>query len=344
MIVPEGTKLQLDPKDEYTHEPEAASNYNESMYFHAFDAKNKVGAWLRIGNRVHEGHAEVTLCVYLPDGKVGFNYSRSDITHNREMNAGGMRFEVIEPFKHLRVSFTGKVLLMSNPFEMADPSAAFKSSPKVDCSLELDFFGVAPMWGGEIINLDGSPLKLDPEKSVFRGHTEQHVAARGHITVGGQDHAIDGFGYRDKSWGPRHWQNFFWYKWLPITFGPDFGVMVSIMGRPDDTPFITGEVFHDGALHHIREARIETGWDETFYQTDMRAHIRTDSRAFLLEGKVLSLIPLRHLRKMPDGTVQNARITEGMTLFQCEGRSAIGMSEYCDLIVDGRPISIDLGG
>ncbi len=51
MIIPEGMMLRLDPKDEYQHEPEAAKNYNESMYFDMFESNRGIGAWLRIGNR-----------------------------------------------------------------------------------------------------------------------------------------------------------------------------------------------------------------------------------------------------------------------------------------------------
>jgi hypothetical protein len=342
MIVPDGTKLHLDPRDEYTHIPEAALNYNESMYCHAFDRLKSFGLWMRIGNRPNEGHAEVTLCVYLPDEKVGFYYARAKINDNKQMSAGGMKFEVIKPFQRLRTTFAGALLVMTNPHEMADPRAAFKSNPKEDVELELDFVGVAPMWGGEIVNLDGSPLSIDAEKSVFRGHTEQHMAVNGGVTIGGQTHPVAGFGYRDKSWGPRHWQNFFWYRWLPITFGPDFGMMVSVMGRPDAAPFITGEVFHDGTLHLIRDVRVETAWDDNYYQTHIKADVRTDDELFVLEGQVLSLIPLRHVREV-QGEIQNLRITEGMTLYRCNGHAALGMSEYCDLIAEGRPISIALG-
>ena len=48
---PRGFKVRLEPQDEYTHVPDAAANYNESMYFNMFDAAQKVGGWFRIGNR-----------------------------------------------------------------------------------------------------------------------------------------------------------------------------------------------------------------------------------------------------------------------------------------------------
>ena len=39
-----GFKLRLEPQDEYTHTPDAASNYNESMYFNVFDPARRSAA------------------------------------------------------------------------------------------------------------------------------------------------------------------------------------------------------------------------------------------------------------------------------------------------------------
>jgi hypothetical protein len=55
---------------------------------------------------------------------------------------------------------------------------------------------------------------------------------------------------------------------------------------------------------------------------------------------VVSLIPLRNRRQLPDGTWLHTRITEGLTRYSCNGAAAIGMSEYLDQIVDGRPIGV----
>ncbi len=51
MIFPPNTALRLDPQDEYTHVPEAVSNYNESMYFNGFDSGQGIGTGMRIGHR-----------------------------------------------------------------------------------------------------------------------------------------------------------------------------------------------------------------------------------------------------------------------------------------------------
>jgi hypothetical protein len=119
-------RMVLEPEDEYPHDPGTASNYNESMYLNGFDLERELGAWFRIGNRVNEGHAEVSVCTYLPGGRVGFAYARPEISANDEMRAGGLHIEVVEPFAHLRVAYDGKVCLLDDPLQMADPRTAFR--------------------------------------------------------------------------------------------------------------------------------------------------------------------------------------------------------------------------
>ncbi|MBS0410633.1 MAG: hypothetical protein JSR86_12015 [Proteobacteria bacterium] len=329
---------RLDPQDEYTHTPDAAANYNESMYFNVFDHGSKAGGWFRIGNRPNEGYAEMSVCLYLPDGRIGFMFGRPKIEHNKELNAGGLKIEVVEPFKKLRVTYSGKVCLMKRPFDMADPSKAFRENPTLPCEVELDYEGVSPMFGGETVRVDGKPMNIDPEKSFAKAHYEQHVAAKGFIKIGEERFEIDGYGLRDKSWGPRHWSAINWYRWCPMNFGRDFGMMLSIVTGEDGKPRQGGMVFRDGIYDLISECAIDSDWDEHGYQTHLRAKVKTKGgKAYEVTGKVLSLIPLRSRRKGPDGVELNTRITEGMTEYRCGDQVGYGLSEYLDQIVDGQP-------
>ena len=66
--------------------------------------------------------------------------------------------------------------------------------------------------------------------------------------------------------------------------------------------------------------------------------MKTKSGAtYTVDGKVLSLIPLRNRRETPDGQQLNTRITEGMTEYHCDGHIGYGLSEYLDQIIDGKP-------
>jgi len=332
--------VKLEPEDEYTHSPDESSNYNESMYFNVFDHKQKIGGWFRLGNRPNEGYAEMSCCLYLPDGTVGFMFSRPSISNNDSFNAGGMTFEVLDPFKRLHINYKGKVLLLSEPQQMMNPAEAFKSNPTADCEVSLEILGKSPMFGGETLKKDGTSLDIDPEKSFSKAHYEQHISGEGTVKIGKKDFIIKGLGLRDKSWGPRYWQAIDWYRWLTININKDIGFMFSIVHQGDGNERRGGLVFINNKYQIIRDCKIETSYDKNHCQASMKVWARTDEDEYEVEGDVLSLIPLRNRRTSPDGQSLTTRITEGMTEYTYKGIKGYGMSEYLDQIIDGKPIGI----
>lgn len=335
----------LEPDDEYTHTPDGSSNYNESMYLNGFDLEREVGGWFRLGNRVNEGYAEMTVCLYLPGGRVGFMYQRPRITSNDEMWAGGLHIDVVEPFEQLRVTYDGTVCVLEDPLEMADPRRAFGDNPSVACTVDLTVRGISPMYGGKPVYDDGTELPVDPARSFAKAHYEQHTAVSGVVTVGDEVIELDGYGLRDKSWGPRYWQAITWYRWLPIMFGPDLAMMLSVIGDPDGgEPRQGGMVFRDDEYHRFATVEIDSDFDDAGHQTAMRCvATTTEGDEYRVSGEVLSLVPLRNRRATPEGDRLVTRITEAMTRYRCGDHTGIGMSEYLDQVVDGLPIGPDVG-
>jgi len=167
-----GYKLRLEPEDDYLHPLEEAENFNESMYFNVFDRNRKIGGWFRIANRPNEGKGEMTCCIYLPDGRIGFMFARPERHDNDALDGGGMRVDVVEPLQRLDVTYSGKLCVLDNPQEMAEPAKAFKNNPIVRADIKLAFDGLSPMFGGEPVNEDGSRIEQDAGNSFARGHTE----------------------------------------------------------------------------------------------------------------------------------------------------------------------------
>jgi hypothetical protein len=182
--------LRLDESDEYMHELGPESNFNESMYINVFDPAQQMGAFFRTGNRANEGYAEMTVCVYLPDGRVGFMFGRPRVTSNDSLDAGGLTWTMVRPFEQLRIDYAGKVVMLDDPTQMADPRAAFKNNPYAECEAHLTFSGQgrASMFGGE----PDTPHEATGEEFA-KGHYEQLVGGRGSIRVGDEEWAVDGF-------------------------------------------------------------------------------------------------------------------------------------------------------
>tara|TARA_B110000438_G_scaffold294600_1_gene336259 strand:- start:1315 stop:2241 length:927 start_codon:yes stop_codon:yes gene_type:complete len=303
-----------------------------------FDHSQKVGGWFRIGNRVNEGLAEMSCCIYLPDGQVGFMFKRPKIETNSIFNAGGMAFVVEEPFERLSVKYEGKLCLLKNPKDMKNPKKAFSDNPLVNCKIDLTYEGISPMFGGRPLkNTDQNFDLKNDEQSFSKAHYEQHVSAKGIIEVGEKSFEVRGLGLRDKSWGPRYWQAISWYRWLPMAFSEEFAMMVSLICKDGKSVVGGGMVLHDDSYHLINEVEIDSEWDTDWHQKSLIARVSTNTDSYEIKGEVKSLIPLRNQRVAPDGNQLLTRITEGLTKYTCNGHIGWGMSEYLDQIVDGVP-------
>jgi hypothetical protein len=343
-----GIEMRLGPEDEYMH-PGPEPTFNESMYFNTWDPVAGVGGFVRIGNRPNEGHAEVTTCLYLPDGRVAFMFSRPEISHNEGFDAGGASFEVVSPFEHLRVRFSGKVVMLERPLEMADPRAAFTDNPYETCTVELDVAGASDPWGGE----PTQPIERSGEEFA-KGHYEQLTTSTGTIAVGGDTWAISGRGLRDHSWGPRTWQAPWYYRWLTVNMGDGTGMMLSRIARRDSDGVRSGFVWDGTRLRDVSDLRLSTLWEgDDRYHATVNAVFTVDMDGRTLEreltGRVLNLIPLRNRR---NGLV--TRISEGVTRWELSapladrraegpddpGLVGHGWSEYLDQLVDDVPVGI----
>ncbi len=326
--------FRLDERDEYNHVPGEEPNFNESVYVNAFELERRFGGWMRLGNRVNEGHAETQVCLYLPDGRVACQFQRPDIRHNQGFSAGGLDYQVIEPFRRIAMRYEGELMVLDDPGLLRDPRRLFDTAPRAAARVDYELEAVSPMHGGE-------PTRDDQETMYGRdfslGHFNQHMKTRSRIEVGDQAWEFDGLGWRDHSWGPRYWTNIYFYRLLIANFGPDRAMMLlKITGR-DGVTRRQGVLQFDGDYEEITDMDLWTEWTPDKDPRAMRLGVRTDKRAVVMEGEVLTLAPLRNRRKVGDAYLQS-RIAEGLTLWHWDGRDGMGVTEYIELLEDGQPV------
>jgi hypothetical protein len=312
----------LVPEDDYTHPLGPEPNFNESMYFNFFDPSKGIGGFVRLGNRANEGRAEMTVCLYMDDGRVLFSFKRAPIDDNDAFDAGGLRFEVEEPSERLRTTYTGRVAELKEPRAMADPAKAFEQSARREVELDLVHTAAGPMYGGTR-NRDES--KEDAEQQFAKAHYEQHMAVTGTIRIDDETIQIDGHGLRDHSWGPRHWQAIERYEWLTMNFGPDFGAMISVIQRDEDNVRRGGVLVRNGELVLVTDAQITAEYEENgLYHSGLDVKLEThDGETLEIRGDVKGFIPQRNRR----GDMMT-HIGEGMTEWRCGDQVGYGLSEF----------------
>ena len=301
-------------QDDYTHPLGPEENFNESVYFNYFDRSQGVGGFIRMGNRANEGYAEMTVIVFQADGSVLFNYKKPEISHNDGWDAGGTKIEVIEAGEQIRTSYSGSALHLKTPADMIDPGRAFKSNPFVKLMVELDHFGVGPMYGHVGEEGDGNDFA--------RAHYEQHMRVAGRLEIEGQEPIeIAGHGLRDHSWGPRYWQSIRSYRWITGNFSDELGMVLSVVGEH------RGGMFHKGdEFIKVSDITLSTRYAEStgFHEGFDADVVLENGDTHHVEGRVRGFMPLRNRRSE---TVTH--IGEGMTEYLLDGEHiGFGLSEY----------------
>jgi hypothetical protein len=325
--------LRMEPADEYMHRPDDSSNFNESVYVNGFDPRTRVGGWMRLGNRVNEGYAELSVMLYLPDGRVAVQFGRPEITSNDAFDAGGLNYGVDDPLSVVHMSYDGEVLLLDDPSVLRDPRTMFKTAPRAPARVHLQATGVSPIHGGE-------PTAPEHESLMYygphfsQGHFNQHTQVTGTIDVDGESVSIDGFGWRDHSWGPRYWQAIWAYRLFLVTFGPDRALMLLKNMYPDGTSRRFGVLLIDDAYEEVTDLDLSTTWSADHDPESMVLGVRTAQRTALIEGRVLKMSPLRNRRRV-DGELLVSRVAEGFTEFSWDGLTGLGMTEYIERVQDG---------
>lgn len=332
--------VRKNPDDDSMHPADDAPDFNESVYYNFGDRSRALGGFLRVGNRVNEGYAEVTTCLFLPGGTVAFWYLKPPITDNDAHDAGGLRCQTVEPHALHHVRYDGDVVVLADPSQMEEPRSAFKANPHEPCSVDLTFRALAePYWPWVTAPEDdatGAGFDDRLQSAFARNHLNQHMTASGTITVGDRSFTIDdGLGWRDRSWGARSWQSIDMYRWTSCSLGPDLGLAVMLFGDEDGNRYPRGYVHHgqERPPSRIVEAHYDTTYDDRWYARSVEVTVRTDDgERYVLEGEVQGHIPLRFRRGD-----RLTRTTEGLMRWRCGDRVGVGILEYLDQMIDGRP-------
>jgi hypothetical protein len=323
----------LGPCDDALHVAGKDANWNESRYFDFFDAGQDLAGWMRVGQRINEGHAELSICLHLPDGKAAFGFSKVPIAAMSD-SAGGLSFEVVRPFEHCRASFEGSLSLLANPHELLEAGKALRNSPHVPVSLNFDLYGRGL---GSVLGADQADVAAIFLPGQALGHYQHLVRCSGSLQVGGRLFQVSGRGTRDQSWGPRNWHSKRWFRWLCGAIDDDSGFMLTrSLGHGASR---VGGFMREGSIYHrIDSIELRTERCEAqVFQRSINIVFRSGSRQWQAHGTAMASVPLRH--HQGDAELRIVKAPTRWTLH--DGRQALGISEYHDMIEFGVPAGLE---
>ena len=319
-------------EDEFPHPAGAESNFNESVYLNAFDARTKMGGWMRLGNRINEGHTELSVCLYLPDGRIACSFRRPVITDNERFDAGGLTYTVVEPARRVTMRYVGDLYIVEDPEALRDPQMLFATAERVASEVTFAFAAESPVHGGAPTH-DGVQTMYGRDFSF--GHFNQHGRLHGEIRIGAEVWPIDGRGWRDHSWGPRYWQSIYYYRLFIANFVNGDGFMLLKISDRSGHARRVGVLLVGGEYEEITDLDVITEWTEKQDPARVRLGVRTAARKAVIDADILTLAPLRN-RLQAGSEVLVSRIAEGFSRFTWEGREGYGMTEYIERIEDGK--------
>lgn len=329
---------RLEAADEGMHRPSAEPHFNESVYCNGFDRRTGAGGWMRLGNRVNEGYAELSVCLYLPDGRIACQFQRPTIDSNDRFAAGGLAYAVKTPLRDVEMTYDGELLVLDDPNLLREPKRLFESATRAPGHVRLTQAAASPVHGG-VPDTPGHEPMYGWDFSL--GHFNQHTHVTGEITIGSERFSIEGGGWRDHSWGPRLWQNIYFYRLFIAHLGEGRGFMLLKITDSAGRARRLGVLLVEGRYEEIQDMDVTTEWTAERDPKSIRLGVRTAARSVVIRGEVVSLAPLRNRRSM-HGEVVTSRIAEGQTRYTWDGVSGYGMAEYIERMEGDRMVGFPL--
>lgn len=323
--------------DELMHPTGSDPAWSESYYFNFVDPDSGLAMFTRMGFRPGSGWADGLHAVYLPGKRIAFTYGRRDIqsdlsSYDGDLSAGDLRLVCIEPHKQWRVQYhgpaqdiaDGEILLMRRK-ERPDGwyvPATLSMDLLFDCLTEPHYAG-----RGE------------------RGHFEQSGHVQGTIELNGESWKVDGYGVRDKSWGPRDWGAGVegsaaereasstrqgdgpspFVNWFSMNFGADIALGGSCFRHPDGVLRGAGWLQRAGRSLELEDVVMESTYkpDSILHESVRLTGRTSDGEQFVIDGTVKSVCPTKI--PMSGGATF---VNEGLAEFSWDGRTGHGIAEH----------------
>jgi hypothetical protein len=290
-----------------------------------------------MGFRPNDGWADALHAVYLPGGRVAFTYQRRtdlspalvDALGPADPTVGDLTLRRGDPFRRWDIVYAGDAQDVDDPTVML---AATRDRPEGwNRSARLDMDVAFEAISGPHYAVAGA-----------QGHFEQTGRVRGTIRLGDEQWDVNGYGVRDKSWGPRTWQapsgtaakaagpaaveQGCFLNWFSMNFGADLALGGACGKTADGTFRGKGWIQRDGETLDLTDVTMTTEYDPDnplLHRTVQLRAIDGNGSSIVVDGTVLTICPTKIPRR--DGVTF---VNEGLARFHAEGREGFGIAEH----------------
>lgn len=220
--------MNIDPQDEGLHACEEDETWQEGGYLAWFDPVAGVGGNHRIGNELNRRLANRWCGVYDAEGRQYRNNADQtplSVFDGIGYECGSQRF-----------------------FHDGHSPRAKVDEPECFVDLSIEDLANDAHW------LDRSHEKL--KGTIYSSHYNVHCRVNGKVRLGEREYDVNGFGWRDHSWGPRKWDSIACTRSIGGRVGDTIFQCTTWLGR-DGTFIKRGYVGEPGRRVPIDDARFE---------------------------------------------------------------------------------------
>jgi hypothetical protein len=268
--------------DELGHTPADAPVWRESLYFCFHDIDSGIGGMTTIGVLPNQDRAQSYAAIFFGP-KVLYSYVETPLS---EGGAGlysvpGTRYEMLLPLQTWRVAVTAD-------FQPIDPLQVVRGAPlrvgTAPARFDISFDALSPAY-----EFPSEAYGLLAGKAR---HFEQTGRTIGTIFVEGQTLTVDGFGFRDHSWGIRDLAKVTNVVGVYAQLGTNLTVN-ALRGVRGGSEIAIGYISRDGENIALDEIQVDIQFDPLFFPRRALAEVGTaDGRRVGLQGEVASFMPV----------------------------------------------------
>jgi len=315
--------------------------WSESFYFNFVDPESKIGMFTRMGFRPGDGWADALHAIYLPGSRVAFTYGRRDIgpsltAYDNDLSAGHLKITLGESHKRWHLRYDGPAQDIADASVLLERSKLRPAGWFQEASMKMDL-------SFDCITEPHFTFSDDATGGAF-GHFEQSGRVTGEIQINGERWQVDGYGVRDKSWGPRDWgastrstearstpqfstpekPNPF-VNWFSMNFGPESALGGSCFRQPSGELKGAGWIQRDGRSMALNDVVIATDYrpDSILHDKVRLTGTIDGGEPIEITGQIINMCPTKV--PMPGGATF---INEGLAEFSWDGAKGFGIAEH----------------